>query len=79
MLRQNRVPSTTPAAVPAAPIITPSRKKILSIALREAPMVRRMAMSRPLFFTSMTRPEMMFRVVIATSIIRISLIAVDST
>ena len=44
-----------------------------------APMVRRMAMSRPLFFTSITRPEMMLAAAMNTSIIRIRNMVLRST
>ncbi|MNL88280.1 hypothetical protein D3C87_2178980 [compost metagenome] len=53
--------------------------KIRRIEAWLAPMVRRMAMSRPLFFTSMTRAEMMFRVAMATMKNRISRITLRST
>ena len=57
----------------------PDMKKMRRIADCPAPMVRRMAMSRPLFFTSMTRPEMMFIAAITTTIIRIRRITLRST
>ena len=44
-------------------------KKIRMIAPRVAPMVRRIAMSRPLFFTSMVMPVMMLKA--ATTMIRV--------
>ena len=71
--------SESPASVPSAPIVAPARKKIRRIEPCPAPMVRRMAMSRPLFFTSITRPEMMFIAAMATSSIRISRMTLRST
>ena len=50
---------------------TPARKKMRRIAPCPAPSVRRTAMSRPLFFTSMIRHEMMFAAAISTSSIMI--------
>jgi hypothetical protein len=38
-------------------MVAPAMKKIRRIDAWPAPMVRKMAMSRPLFFTSMTRPR----------------------
>jgi hypothetical protein len=65
--------------VPATPIEAPAMMKIRRTAPWPAPMVRRMAMSLPLFFTSMTRLEMMFRVAMATMQNRISRITFRST
>ena len=73
------------AALPAerpgaeAPIEPPAMTKMRRMAPCPAPMVRRMAMSRPLFFTSMMRPEMMFMAAIATIIIRMRRITLRST
>ena len=50
----------TPITVPAVPRAAPQMKKMRSTAPSLSPMVRRMPMSRPLFFTSMIRPETMF-------------------
>ena len=41
------------------PMLVPAMKKIRITAPRDAPMVRRMAMSGDLSFTSMIRPETM--------------------
>ena len=49
------------------------------IAPRVAPMVRRMAMSRPLSFTSMIRPEMMLSVATSTISVRIMNMTLRST
>ena len=65
--------------VPATPIMAPAMKKTRRIAEGLAPMVRRMAMSRPLFFTSMTMPEMMFMAAMATTRPRMMLMATRST
>ena len=46
--------------------MAPVMKKTRMIAPLVAPMVRRMAMSRPLSFTSMIRPEMMFSAATST-------------
>jgi hypothetical protein len=79
MKTQNRMPSSSPAPVPSAPIEAPAMKKMRRIEPRVAPMVRRMAMSRLLFFTSMTSPLMMFSATTATTTIRMSRMAVRST
>ena len=52
----------------AAPVITKTRK----IAPRVAPMVRMMAMSRPLSFTSMVSPEMMLSAATSTMSVRMT-------
>jgi hypothetical protein len=59
MLRAKLTPSSSPAIVPITPTDAPARKKMRSTMPRVAPIVRRMAMSRPLSFTSMMRLEMM--------------------
>ena len=64
-----RDPSRSPASVPTTPMAAPLMKKIRMIAPRVAPMVRRIAMSLPLSFTSMIMPEMMLNA--ATMMIRL--------
>ena len=59
MLRQNSTPSAKPSSVPVTPMLMPEIRKTRITEPREAPMVRRMAMSGDLSFTSITRPEMM--------------------
>ena len=54
-------PRRKPASVPTTPIDAPVMRKTRMIAPRVAPMVRRMAMSLDLSFTSMIRPEMMLK------------------
>ena len=60
-------------------MVAPVTRKIRSTAPRVAPMVRSIAMSRPLSFTSMVMPEMMFSA--ATRMIRVRMrnITVRST
>ena len=56
MLSARRRPSAKPASVPTTPIEAPVIRKTRMIAPRVAPMVRRIAMSLDLSFTSMIRP-----------------------
>jgi len=67
MLRQKLTPSSNPKLKPMTPRLALAMKKTRVIAPLVAPIVRRMAMSRLLFFTSMTMPEMMFRAAMATT------------
>ena len=60
-------------------MVVPAIRKMRMIAPCPAPMVRRMAMSRSLFFTSMTRAEMMFSAAMATTISMIMRMAKRST
>ena len=57
MLAQNSAPTTKPMIVPLTPMLAPAIKKMRMIAPRDAPIVRRIAMSADLSFTSITRPE----------------------
>ena len=61
MLSAKDTPSASPSSVPVTPTLAPDRKKMRMIMPRVAPMVRRIAMSRPLSFTSMIRLEMMLK------------------
>ena len=72
-------PSMKPASVPTVPIAAPVMKKTRMIAPRVAPMVRRMAMSWPLSFTSMVRPEMMLSAATRTISVRIRNMTFRST
>ena len=60
ILAQNRTPMPKPKMVPTTPIDAPEMKKTRITAPRVAPMVRSMAMSPDLSFTSMVRPDTMF-------------------
>ncbi len=65
--------------VPTMPIAAPVMKKMRMIAPALAPMVRRMAISLPLSFTSMMRPEMMFSAATSTISVRIMNMTLRST
>ncbi len=65
--------------MPTTPISDPQRKKIRMIEPCVSPIVRRMPMSRPLFFTSMTRPETMLSAAISTTRLRMMNITRRST
>ena len=62
ILTMKTTPITRPSRVPATPIDAPAMKNTRIMAPRVAPMVRRMAMSDDLSFTSMINPETMFSV-----------------
>ena len=79
MKTQKSTPPTRPARVPSTPMAAPAMKKMRRTAPLPAPMVRRMAMSLVLFFTSMIKPVMMFIAAIATTNIRIRRITLRST
>ena len=79
MLAQMIVPSSSPASVPTVPIAAPVMKKTRRIAPLVAPIVRRIAMSRPLSFTSMIRPEMMLSAATSTISVRIMNMTFRST
>ena len=74
-----RQPSTTPQVVPITPVNAPQMKNTRRIDPSVRPMVRRMPISRPLFLTSMIRPEVMFIAAISTSTDRITNITLSST
>ena len=59
------MPSTRPSERPITPRLALAMKKTRMIAPLVAPMVRRMAMSRLLFFTSMMRPVTMLSAAMA--------------
>ena len=71
MLAQNSSPRPSPASVPTPPTAAPQSRKMRRIAPLPAPMVRRMAMSRPLSFTSMVSEEMMLKAATRMMSIRI--------
>ena len=79
MLRLTTTPRTKPASVPTVPIDAPVMKNTRMIAPRVAPMVRRIAMSWPLSFTSMVRPEMMLSAATSTISVRIRNMTLRST
>ena len=72
-------PSAKPISVPPQPTVAPHSRKIRRIAPLPAPMVRRMAMSRPLSFTSMVSEEMMLKAATTTISVRIRNITFRST
>ena len=74
-----RAPSARPTSVPTTPIAAPVMRKMRMIAPRVAPIVRRMAMSRALSFTSMIRPEMMLSAATSTISVRMTNITLRST
>ena len=61
------------------PSTVPVIMKMRTTPPRVAPMVRRIAISRALFFTSISTPVMMFSAVITTTMNRISRITLRST
>ena len=73
------MPRTSPARVPTTPIEAPVMRNTRIIAPRVAPMVRRMATSRPLSFTSIIRPEMMLSAATSTISDRMMNITLRST
>jgi len=72
-------PSAKPAIVPKTPIEAPVIRNTRMIAPRVAPMVRRIAMSFDLSFTSMIRPETMFRAATMTIRVRMMNMTLRST
>ena len=79
MLRQMTVPSRKPTTVPTTPIEAPVMRKTRMIEPCVAPMVRRMAMSLPLSFTSMISPDTMLSAATSTIKVRIRNITLRST
>ena len=79
MLRQMTVPSRKPTTVPTTPIEAPVMRKTRMIEPCVAPMVRRMATSWPLSFTSMIRPDTMLSAATSTISVRIRNITLRST
>ena len=61
------------------PIDAPAMRKMRRIEPRDAPMVRRMAMSELLSFTSMMRPEMMLSAATSTISVRMMNMTLRST
>ncbi len=79
MLRQTSIPTKKPVSVPTTPIEAPVIRNTRMIAPCEAPMVRRIAISLPLSFTSMIRPETMLSAATSTIMVRIRNITLRST
>ncbi len=79
MFRQTSSPTRKPVSVPTTPIEAPVIRKIRMIDPCEAPIVRRMAISLPLSFTNMIRPETMFSAATSTIMVRIRNITLRST
>ena len=79
MFRQISRPTKNPVSVPTTPIAAPVIRNIRMIEPCEAPMVRRIAMSLPLSFTSMIRPETMLSAATSTIMVRIRNITLRST
>jgi hypothetical protein len=79
IFRQNTSPMAKPISVPSTPIQAPHSRKIRMMAPLLAPMVRRMAMSRPLSFTSMISEEMMLKAATTMISVRIRNITFRST
>ena len=73
------MPTRKPVIVPTTPIAAPVIRNTRMIAPCEAPMVRRIAMSLPLSFTSMIRPETMLSAATRTIMVRIRNITLRST
>ena len=69
MLLVKATPRANPATVPTTPMLAPLSTKMRRIMGREAPIVRKIAMSRPLSFTIMIMLEMMLNA--ATTMIRV--------
>ena len=65
--------------MPTMPMLAPVMKKMRITAARVAPMVRRMAISWPLSFTSMMRPEMMLSAATSTISVRMRNMTLRST
>ena len=79
MLSQNKMPSTSPSAVPTAPIKAPSIKNMRMIMPLVAPIVRSTATSRPLSLTSMISPVMMLNAATRMISVKIRNITLRST
>ncbi len=79
MLRETSSPRARPATVPTTPILAPLSRKMRMIMPRVAPMVRRMAMSRPLSLTSMICPEITLNAATRMTMVRIRNITLRST
>ena len=73
------MPSRKPTTVPTTPIEAPVMRKMRMMAPCVAPMVRRIAMSLPLSFTSMIRPETILSAATSTINVRIKNITLRST
>ena len=76
---QNTTPTMTPTSVPITPIDAPVMKNIRRIAPRFMPIVRKIAISRLLSLTNITRPETMFSEATSKIIVRIRNITLRST
>src|SRR2546430_1500685 len=78
MFSVKSTPRTNPARVPTTPIEAPLKMKMRNTMPREAPIVRKMAMSRPLSFTIMIMPEMMLKAATTMISVRIRNITLRS-
>ena len=78
MFSVKTTPRTNPASVPTIPMLAPLSMKMRRIMPREAPIVRRIAMSRPLSFTIMIMLEMMLKAATTMISVRIRNITLRS-
>ena len=78
MYRENITPKKIPKSVAVVPIITPTRKNILTIDLFKTPMDLSIAISLVLFLTKIVRPEIMLKaatIIIKDKIINITFLS----
>ena len=78
MYKENITPKKIPKNVAVVPIITPTRKNILTIDLLRTPMDFSMAISLVLFLTKIVRPEIMLKaatIIIKDKIINITFLS----
>ena len=61
MYNENKTPKKMPNTVAEVPIITPIKKKILTIDLFNTPIDFKMAISRVLFLTRIVKPEIILK------------------
>ena len=74
-------PNRIPKIVADVPIITPTKKKILTIDLFKTPIDFKIAISRVLFFTKIVKPEIMLKaatIIIKDNIINITFLSTFS-
>ena len=79
MLAAKTTPRIRPTSVPTTPMAAPTMKKMRCTAPPVAPMVRRMAMSRPLSLTSIVRLETTFNAATPTMSVRMMNMTLRST
>ena len=78
MYKENIIPKKIPKSVAVLPIITPTRKNILTIDLFRTPMDLRIAISLVLFLTKIVSPEIMLKaatIIIKDKIINITFLS----